>query len=430
MSRILIQNGRIVDPANHLDAVGSLCIEDGKIKAILTEPAGFSADTVIDAVDKVVCPGFIDLSVRLREPGQGHKGSIATETRAAAKAGVTSLCLPPDTRPTIDTPAVVEFIKDKAEKAGYPQVYSIGALTQRLAGTELSAMFALKQSGCIAVSNASAPLVNLLILRRAMEYAGSHNLLLMYRANEPSLSGNGCAHEGEVASRYGLPGIPEAAESIALAQCLELAELTGCRVHISQVSCRQSVIKIQQAKKYGLNITADVAIHQLHLTENDMIPFDSAYHVIPPLRSEIDRKFLLDGLAGGILDAVCSDHQPHDLDAKLGAFPETESGVAALETLLPLMLDLTRQHGLSLSKAIAALTQRPAEILGLDAGALTVGFPADICIFDPSANWQVNAQNWLSVGRNTPYWGQTLSGRVMHTLQAGRLIYNFQDDSQ
>ena len=233
------------------------------------------------------------MSVRLREPGQGHKGSILSETRAAACAGVTSLCLPPDTKPVIDTPTVVEYIKDKAEKAGYPNVYSIGALTQRLAGSELSTMFALKQSGCIAVSNASEPLTNLLILRRAMEYAGSHNLLLMYRANEASLSGNGCAHEGEFATRYGLPGIPEAAESIALAQCLELAELTGCRVHISQVSCKQSVIKIQQAKKYGLEITADVAIHQLHLTENDMIPFDSAYHVVPPFRSGIDSKYLV-----------------------------------------------------------------------------------------------------------------------------------------
>ncbi len=427
MSKILIRNGRIIDPANRIDAVGSVWIADGKILGVLNEPSGFQADTLIDAANRIVCPGFIDLSVRLREPGYGHKGSILSETAAAASAGVTSLCLPPDTKPTIDTPAVVEYIKDKAEKAGYPQIYTIGALTQRLAGSELSAMFALKQSGCIAVSNASEPLTNLLILRRAMEYAGSHNLLLMYRANEASLSGNGCAHEGAIASRYGLPGIPEAAESIALAQCLELAELTGCRVHISQVSCKQSVIKIQQAKKYGLNISADVAIHQLHLTENDMIPFDSAYHVMPPFRSEIDRKYLREGLANGTLDAVSSDHQPHDLDAKLGAFPETAPGVASLETLLPLMLDLADRHSITLPQAIAALTQKPAEILGITAGALTSGFPADICIFDPQANWKVAAGNWQSAGRNTPFWGQTLRGRVMHTLQAGRIIYSLQE---
>jgi len=407
-----------------------LYIGDGKILGVMAEPDGFQADQVIDAGGRIVCPGFIDLSVRLREPGHGQKGSILSETRAAASAGVTSLCLPPDTKPPVDTPAVVEFIKDKAEKAGYPQVYTIGALTQRLAGTELSTMFALKQSGCIAVSNASEPLANLLILRRAMEYAGSHNLLLMYRANEASLSANGCAHEGAVASRYGLPGIPEAAESIALAQCLELAELTGCRVHISQVSCKQSVIKIQQAKKYGLNISADVAIHQLHLTENDLIPFDSSYHVIPPFRSEVDRRYLREGLCNGTLDAVSSDHQPHDLDSKLGAFPETASGVAALETLLPLMLKLSRQENISLSHAIASLTQKPAAILGLNSGALTPGFSADICIFDPLASWEVNAQNWHSAGRNTPYWGQRLQGRVTQTLQAGRLIYALQAEPE
>jgi dihydroorotase len=423
MSRYLIRNGRIIDPANRVDAIGSLCIAEGKIVAVLSEPASFQADQVIDATGLCVSPGFIDLSVRLREPGYGHKGSIRSETKAALSAGITSLCLPPDTKPTIDTPAVVEFIKDKAEKAAYAQVYPIGALTQRLAGSELSAMFALKQSGCIAVSNASEPLASLLILRRAMEYAGSHNLLLMYRANEASLSGNGCAHEGVFASRYGLPGIPEAAESIALAQCLELAELTGCRVHISQVSCKQSVIKIQQAKKYGLKITADVAIHQLHLTDNDIIPFDSAYHVIPPFRSDVDLKYLREGLANGTLDAISSDHQPHDLDAKLGAFPETEPGVAALETLLPLLLSLSDQYGLKLSQAIATITQKPAEILGIPAGKLSSGLTADVCIFNPQLEWVVNEDNWLSAGRNTPYWGKTLRGRVTHTFQAGNLVY-------
>ena len=423
MNKVLIKNGRIIDPANQLDADGSLYIADGKILSVLTAPADFQPDYIIDAHDQVVCPGFIDLSVRLREPGQTQKGNIASESLAAAAAGVTSLCLPPDTKPCIDTPAVIEYIKDKAEKAAFTNIYPIAALTQRLAGTELSSMFALKQSGCIAVSNASEPLANLLILRRAMEYASSHNLLLMYRANEASLSGKGCAHEGKVASRYGLPGIPKAAEAIALAQCLELAALTGCRVHISQISCKQSIIKIQQAKKYGLNVSADVAIHQLHLTEDDMIPFDSAYHVMPPLRSKNDLKALLEGLSNGVLDAVCSDHQPHDLDAKLGAFPETESGVAALETLLPLMLELSRRNLITLSQAIALLTQKPAAILGLPSGCLTVGAPADICVFDPQASWSVTAENWRSAGRNTPYWGQTFTGRVTHTLLAGQRVY-------
>ncbi|MDD2758927.1 MAG: dihydroorotase [Methylomonas sp.] len=425
MTKILIDNGHIIDPANHIDDSGCVCIADGKILQVVSRPADFTPDETIDAKGHIVCPGFVDLSVRLREPGHGQKGGIKSETQAALSAGVTSLCLPPDTKPCIDTPAVVEYIKDKAEAAGYPNVYSIGALTQRLDGTELSSMFALKQAGCIAVSNAHSALGSLLILRRAMEYASSHDLLLMYRANDASLSGKGCAHEGAVASRYGLPGIPAAAESIALAQCLELAHLTGCRIHISQISCKQSVIKIQQAKKYGLNVSADVAIHQLHLTENDVIPFDSHYHVIPPFRSEEDCHYLRDGLANGTIDAICSDHQPHDLDAKLGAFPETEPGIASLESLLSLTLDMAQQHRVDLTHALASLTQKPAEILGLNAGALTPGFAADVCIFDPKQVWEVNEHTWHSAGRNTPFWGQTLTGRVTHTLQGGRLTYQW-----
>jgi len=425
MTKILIDNGRIIDPANNIDRIGSICIAGGKILQVMDKPADFTPDEIIDATDRIVCPGFVDLSARLREPGHSQKGRIASETQAALAAGVTSLCLPPDTKPCIDTPAVVEYIKDKAEAAGYPKVYSIGALTQRLDGTELSSMFALKQAGCIAVSNARASLGSLLILRRAMEYAGTHDLLLMYRANDAALSGKGCAHEGEIASRYGLPGIPAAAESIALAQCLELAQLTGCRIHISQISCKQSVIKIQQAKKYGLNVTADVAIHQLLLTENDMKPFDSHYHVIPPLRTEEDRHYLCDGLENGTIDAICSDHQPHDLDAKLGAFPETEPGIAALESLLPLALEFVNTHKVELSKALASLTVKPAKILGLKAGALTPGFDADVCVFDPVMSWEVNSQNWHSAGRNTPYWGKSFLGKVTHTLQGGQLLYRW-----
>lgn len=423
MSSFIIRQGRLIDPANQIDTISDLLIQNGHISAIGKQLDAPADSQTIDARHLIVCPGLIDLSARLREPGLTHKGNIASETRAAAAAGVTSLCLPPDTRPSIDTAALVELIKDKAEQALYPQIYSIGALTQRLAGSELNNLFALKQAGCIAVSNANAPLHNLLILRRAMEYAATHDLLVLYRANEASLSGKGCAHEGAVASRYGLPSIPAAAEAIALAQCLELAELTGCRLHISQISCKQSVIKLQQAKKYGLNVTADVAIHQLHLTEDDMLPFDSNYHVLPPFRSTIDRQYLRNGLANGTIDAICSDHQPHDLDAKLGAFPETEPGIAALQTLIPLALQLSHEHGVPLPDILAGLTYHPAQILGLPSGELSIGKPADVCIFDPQARWQVNADNWLSAGRNTPYWGQTLTGRVTHTLQAGRLIY-------
>lgn len=425
MSSIEIRGGRVIDPANQIDEVGSVYLADGKILALFEEkPADFNPEQVINAEGLIVCPGFIDLSVRLREPGYSYKGTFASETKAAASAGVTSLCLPPDTKPSIDTPAVVELINDKSEKVGYEQIYPIGALTQRLAGTELSSMFALKEAGCIAVSNAQFPVANLAVLRRAMEYASSHDLLLIYRPDEVSLNNNGCAHEGLFATHYGLPGIPEAAESIAVAQCLDLAELTGCRVHFSQISSKRAVIKIQQAKKYGLKVTADVAVHQLHICEENIEPFNSAYHVLPPFRTEMDKKYLQEGLANGTIDAICSDHQPHDLDAKLGAFPETAPGIAALETLLPLTLSLTeKNNALTLMRAISFITQKPAQILGLKAGALTVGYPADICIFNPSAQWEVNRQNWHSVGTNTPFWGKTFTGRVTHTIQTGRIIY-------
>ena len=423
MKKILISNGHIIDPTNNIDQIGSTYIADGKILAVNEHLPDFTADITIDAANNIVCPGFIDLSVRLREPGQTYKGTIPSETAAAASAGVTSLCLPPDTSPVIDTQAVIELITDKSEKANYPQVYPIGALTQGLAGSNLSSMFALKQTGCIAVSNATAPLANLLVLRRAMEYASSHNLLVMYHPDEPSLNNHGCAHEGAFASRYGLPGIPEASESIAVAQCLELAELTGCRLHFSQISCKRSAIKIQQAKKYGLNVTADVAIHQLHLTEDDIEPFNSSFHVSPPFRTKKDKESLREGLANGTIDIICSDHQPHDLDAKLGAFPETAPGISSLETLLPLTLRLVHDNAITLSQGIAALTKNPAETLGIQRGTLTPELPADICIFNSSLSWVVNQDTWKSAGCNTPFWGQTLKGRVTHTIQSGKIIY-------
>ncbi len=423
MNQIHIKQGRIIDPANSIDRTGCVYIADGKIISVTNEPAGFKPDIVIDAYNQIVCPGFIDLSTRLREPGQSRKATFKSETIAAASGGITTLCLQPDTIPVIDTPAIAELIKDLAEKAQYPQIYPIAALTQKLEGTELSSMLSLKQAGCIAVGNASQPVKNLLVLRRAMEYAASHDLLLMFRSNDYWLGNNGCAHEGAFATRYGLPSIPDAAETIALAQCLELAELTGCRVHFGQLSCKRSVIKIHQAKKYGLNVCADVAMHQLHLTENDIAPFDSAYHVLPPLRTEADKQYLRQGLAGGALDSICSDHQPHDIDAKLGAFPETEPGISALETVLPLMLKLVAQQVITLEQGIAALSNNPAQILRLKSGALTPGFPADVCVFDPELDWQVNSENWQSQGNNTPFWGQILKGRATHTLQAGKIIY-------
>ena len=423
MKSIHIKNGLLIDPVNKVNQIGDLYIANGKIVSVINAPYGFKADEIIDAVNKVVCPGFIDLSTRLREPGQSRKATFKSESVAALSGGITTMCLQPDTNPVVDTSAVAELIKELAKKAGYPKIFPIAALTQKLEGTELSSMLSLKQAGCIAVGNANQPVRNLLILRRAMEYAASHDLLVMFRPNDYWLGNNGCVHEGVFATRYGLPSIPEAAETIALAQCLELVELTGCRVHFGQLSCKRSVIKIHQAKKYGLQVSADVAAHQLHLTENSIIPFDSNYHVIPPLRTDSDLQYLRDGLASGTINSICSDHQPHDIDAKLGAFPETEPGISSLETVLPLMLDLVAQDVITLEQGVASLTSNPARVLRIDSGALTVGFSADVCVFDLNLEWQINADNWKSQGHNTPFWGKAMKGRVTHTIQSGHLTY-------
>jgi len=424
MTDLEIRHGRIIDPGNGIDRTGTIYIHAGKILSVDNRPAGFQAGQIIDADEQIICPGFIDLSTRLREPGQTSKATVASETQAAAKGGFTTLCVPPDTRPVTDTPAVVELIKETAEQAGFQQVYPTGAFTRGLQGQELSSMYALKQAGCIAVSNAQQPLENLLILRRAMEYAASHDLLLLYQANDYWLSNQGCAHEGAFATRYGLPGIPEVAETIALAQCLELVKLTGCRVHFSQISCARSVEMLRQAKDLHLPVSADTAIHQLHLTEDDIEPFNSAYHVIPPLRSQADRQALREGVASGVIDAICTDHQPHDFDAKLGAFPETEPGMSTLETLLPLMLQLVTDGIFSLQQGIAALTSQPAAILGLHSGNLSTETAADICLFNPERKWTVDAEHWRSRGKNTPFWGDAMTGAVTLTIQAGKIIYS------
>ncbi|MEE9355278.1 MAG: dihydroorotase [Methylococcaceae bacterium] len=418
--KIVIKGGTVIDPVNHINRIGDVLVAEGKIMSVSSPAPDFTADKVIDAAELIVCPGFIDLCARLREPGETHKASIASEVKAAFQSGITTLCCPPDTSPVIDTPAVAELILDKAQALGMTKVLPIAALTQGLLGQELSAMGALKNAGCIAVSNGRRELTNTLVLRRAMEYAASQDILFICQPNDAWLQHQGCAHEGAFATRYGLPGIPETAETIALVQHLVLVELTGCRMHFSHLSCARSVALIRNAKQEGLPVTADVAIHQLHLTEQDMPAFDSLYHVIPPFRTEQDRQELRQGLADGTLDAISSDHQPQDEDAKLGAFPETEPGIASLDTLLPLALELVNDKVVSLEQAIGLLTHQPAHVLKIDAGTLTPGNPADLCIFDPKKTWQASAENWLSHGINSPFFGQELQGKVVQTIKSGQ----------
>lgn len=421
--RTVIRGGRVIDPANHIDASLAIYLAEGKIVALGAPPDGFAAEREIDAAGHIVCPGFIDLCARLREPGQEHKATIASETRAAAVAGVTTLCCPPDTDPVIDTPAVVKLVQERAEQIGKTRVMPTGALTRGLNGKELSEMSALREAGCRSVSNANAAVANPLVLRRALEYAANCGLLVMIRPEDVWLRNRGCAHEGAIGGRLGLPGIPSAAETVAVAQALALAEQTGARVHFSQLSCARAVAMIAEAQGRGVPVSADVAIHQLHLTETAVEGFDANAHVIPPFRTEADREGLRAGVAAGVIAAICSDHQPHELDAKLDAFPATEPGIASLETLLPLSLQLVAEGRLDLNTAIARLTTGPATLLGLPLGTLEPGSRADICIFDPTLEWQARPPSWNSNGCNTPFWNTSLKGRTRRVLLAGKEVH-------
>lgn len=418
MNRIIIRNGRLIDPASGRDEQADLTIQDGKIAAIGAASAA-GADLEIDAAGQWVLPGLVDLHARLREPGQEHKGTIASETAAAARAGVTTLCCPPDTDPVTDTEAVAEHIRKRAAAVGRARVLPLGALTQGLAGEHLAEMAGLRDAGCIAVSNARRPVANTQVMRRALEYAATLGLTVFLYPEDPWLAG-GCVHEGPVSARLGLPGIPEAAEVIGLARDLELVARTGVRAHFCQLSTARAVEMIGDARARGLPVTADVSAHQLFLTEIDVGQFDSRYHLLPPLRSQRDMEGLRRGVASGAISAICSDHQPHDPDAKLAPFAATEPGASTLETLLPLVVRLAGEGVLPLRDALAAVTSGPAEVIGIDAGTLAEGAAADLCLFDPEALWTVSEDSLVSQGKNSPFLGWELKGRVTHTLLGGK----------
>ena len=421
--RIAVHGGRLIDPANKIDQPLSLYLSDGVVVAIGDAPDGFQSDRQIQLNGQIVAPGLIDLCARLREPGQTFKATIASETAAAARGGFTTLCTPPDTAPVIDMPAVAELVKERAEQAGQARLLPVAALTKRLEGESLSPMYALKEAGCIAVSNANQPLANLSVLRHAMEYAVGCDLLLMIRPDDPWLRGDGYAHEGEVSTRLGMAGIPPTAETVAVAQALLLIEQIGGRVHFSQLSTTRAVNLIAQAQRSGLPVTADVSAHQLHLTETALAGFDPLYHLDPPLRSEEDRAGLCQGVIDNVISAVCSDHQPHEEGAKQDAFSSTEPGISSLETVLPLLLRLVDARQLTISQAVARLTTGPAALLRIDRGTLGVGAVADVTIFDPQQQWVVDHNHWRSQGLNTPFWGTTMHGKVTHTVLAGEVVY-------
>lgn len=420
---IHIKQGRLIDPRHKLDAVQDLYVSNGKIAGIGNAPADFKADQTIDAKGLIVCPGLVDVSARLREPGNEYKASLKSELHAAVAGGITSLACPPDTDPILDESGLVEMLKHRAKQLHLSNVYPLGALTRQLLGKQLTEMSELTEAGCVGFAQADAPIVDTLVLWRALQYAATFGFTVWLRPQEPYLAEGGVAHDGEVAARLGLRTIPVAAETLALATILHIVRETGAKVHLCRLSSAEGVAMVREAKQQGLQISCDVSINHLHLTEHDIGFFDANCHLRPPLRSQRDREALRQGLAEGTIDLACSDHAPVDEDAKLVPFGEAEAGATGLELLLPLTLKWAEEQKVPLIEALARITNAPATSLGISQGHLGLEAQADICIFDPQQYWKVEAANLLSQGKNTPFDGLELAGKVRYTLVNGEIAY-------
>src|SRR2546425_174698 len=424
--KLHIKNGHLIDPANGIDAQKDLYIVAGRIVAIMDagqEPADFSPNQTIDAAGLVVAPGLVDLSARLREPGYEYKATLESEMQAAMQGGVTSLVCPPDTDPVLDEPGLVEMLKHRAKTLNCAHVYPVGALTVGLKGDTITEMGELAEAGCIAFSQADAPLADTQVLWRAMQYAATFGYRVWLRPQDVHLARGGVAHDGEVATRLGLPAIPAFAETIALDAIFELVRATGVHVHLARLSTHDGVARMRAAKKAGLPVTCDVAIHHVHLCDVDIGWFNAHCHLVPPLRGTRDRAALRAGLVDGTVDLICSDHTPVDDDAKQLPFAEAEPGATAPQLLLPLTLKGAKEERLPPAAALDRITAAPARVLGLDAGQLAPGADADVCVFDPDLHWVVAPSALRSQGKNTPFLGLEVSGKVRYTLVGGQVVH-------
>jgi dihydroorotase len=421
--KIHIQGGRLVDPRNGVDTVRDLYIASGRIAGSGKAPPGFAPDRVVDAAGLIVCPGLVDLAARLREPGYEYMATLESEMDAAVAGGVTSLACPPDTDPPLDEPGLVEMLKYRAQNLNRARVYPVGALTQALKGGRLTEMTELADAGCVAFSQADAPFADLQVCFHALQYATTFGFPVWLRAQDAALSRHGVAHDGQVATRLGLQGIPVCAETIAVAAILILAKETGARVHFARMSSAEGLRLVREAKQQGLPVSCDIGIHHAHLTEMDIGYFDPMSHLVPPLRTRRDLDALRAGLADGTVDAICSDHTPVDDDAKHLPFAEAEPGATGLELLLPLTLKWAEETGTPLAVALARVTSEPARVLGVDVGHLAPGHAADVCIFDPGRYWRIEPAALKSQGRNTPFLGFELKGRVRYTFVDGQIVY-------
>ena len=427
--KILIKNGRVINPASGFDALADVAIAAGRIVSIGAVPADFAPNKIIDASGCVVAPGLVDLSVRLREPGHEHEGMLESELAAAVAGGVTSLVCPPDTDPVLDEPGLVEMLKFRAEKLHQSRVFPLGALTRGLRGTALTPMVQLTEAGCVGFSQAEVPLEDTQVLQRALQYAASFGFTVWLRPQDMHL-GKGVAASGALATRLGLPGVPVAAETIALHTIFELMRATGARVHLCRISSAAGLALVARAKADGLNVSCDVSINSLHLTDTDIGYFDSRMRLDPPLRQQRDRDALRQGLLDGTVDALVSDHSPVDEDAKTLPFAEAEPGATGVELLLGLACKWGDDSGAGLARALAVLTSEPARVLGASlgtlqasAGQLLKGGVADVCVFNPNQPWTVEPSALRSQGKHTPFSGYELPVRVRWTVVGGQLAY-------
>ena len=424
-----IKNGRVIDPAHGVDRITDVFVANGVIAGLGQAPAGFKADRVIDATGKLVIPGLVDLAARLREPVE-YRASLRSELRAALAGGVTTLVLPPDTDPALDEPGLVEMLKDRARQIDELNLYPLGAMTVGLKGEVITEMAELTEAGCIAFSQADTPVLDTTVMLRAMQYARTFNYTLWLRAQDPWLSKGGVAASGAYASRLGLPGIPSQAETIAIQTLLELQRSSGVRLHLCRLSSAAGIELVRAAKKEGLPVTCDVSINNVHLTDVDIGFYDSNFRLDPPLRSQKDRDAIRAGLADGTIDAVCSDHNPVDDDAKLMPFAEAEPGATGLDLLLSLTLKWAHESNVPLLDAIRHVTHSPASVLASSAPALPVcgqigvGAPADLCVVDQNANWIVDRSTLVSQSAHTPFLGIELPARVSTTVVRGRVVWD------
>ena len=419
-------NARLIDPASGLDAPGGLLSEDGLIadfgSGLFANGAPENAET-IDCQGRVLAPGLVDMRVRLRDPGHEHREA----TVSAAAGGITTIIVLPDTDPVIDSVALVEFIGRRAGEAGLINIYPMAALTQGLEGKEITEMGLMSEAGAVAFGDGISSIDDSLVMRRALSYASSFGLLIVQRPEDNSLASDGVMNEGEIATRLGLAGIPNAAETICLERDIRLLELTGGRYHASLLSTADSVDVVRRAKARGLNVTCDTAPPYFALNEIAVGDYRTFARLSPPLRCEEDRRAVVEGIEDGTIDAIVSDHAPHHQDSKRQPFAQAESGAVGLETLLAVALDLTRESSLPLSGMLGKVTCVPADILGLDTGRLRKGAAADLVIFDADAPWKIDADQLLSKSKNTPFDGKLTQGRVVRSVISGHTVFHASD---